>query len=99
LRFGHFILDNVPVLREESVLDADNICGNPVYRSTEAAESAVYDHEVSLGYDCARLVLQRTRKALDQIEESFPAGLDVGTVLNVIWRPEPLRCIIVALVI
>ena len=86
------------MLHKEAMLDTENICGNPVYRRTEAAESAVYDHEISLGYDCARLVLQGGSKALDQVEQSLPARLDVGTVLNVIGRPECLRGIIVALI-
>jgi hypothetical protein len=48
--------------------------------------------------DCrSRFVLQRGRDALDKVEETVAAGLDVCAVLDVIRRPVTLRFGIVAL--
>src|SRR5882724_5927279 len=56
LFFGHFILNYIPMLDKDSVLNAHNICGNPIHRSTEAAKSPVNNHEVTLGDNCSRFV-------------------------------------------
>jgi len=74
----------VPVLDQNAVLDAENVRGNPIYWSTEAAKSAVHDHEVSLGHDCSWFVLQRWRDALDEVEQTIATGRDVSAVLDVI---------------
>src|SRR5258705_11562211 len=84
LFFGRFILNDIPMLDKDSVLNAHNICGNPIHRSTETAKSPVHDHEVSLSHDHSRFVLQRWRNALDQIEETVATGLNVGAVLHVV---------------
>src|SRR5579859_2651525 len=78
LPLGRFILNDVPMLDKDSVLNAHNICGNPIHRSTEAAKSPVHDHEVSLSYDRSRFILQRGRDALDQIEQTIAARLDMS---------------------
>src|SRR6266542_325301 len=49
LFFGHFILNDIPMLNQDSVLNAQNICGNPIHRSAEAAKSPVNNHEVTVG--------------------------------------------------
>src|ERR1700682_1386701 len=51
LFFSHFILNDIPVLDKDSVLNAHNVCGDPIHRSTEVAKSPVNDHEVTLGGD------------------------------------------------
>src|SRR5260370_37046367 len=56
LFFGHFILNDIPVLDQKAVLDAHNVCGNPIHRSTEAAESPVDNHEVTLGHNRSRFI-------------------------------------------
>ena len=71
------------MLDKDSVLNADNICGNPIHRSTETAKSPVHDHEVSLGHDRSRLILERWRKALDEIEQAFTTRRDMSAVLDV----------------
>ena len=68
------VLDHVPVLDQDAILDAKNVCGNPIHGSTEAAKSAVHDHEVSLGHDCSGFVLQRWRDILAQIEQTLTTG-------------------------
>src|SRR5260370_31773062 len=83
LFFRCFILNDVPMLDKDSVLNAHNICGNPIHRSTETAKSPVHDHEVSLSHDRSRFVLQRWRKALDEIEQALTTGSNVRPVLVV----------------
>ena len=98
LFFGRFILNDVPMLDKDSVLNADNVCGNPIDRSTETAKSSVHDHDVSLSQERSRFVLQRWRKALDEIEQAVAPGGDMGAVLNIVGRPETLGGCIVTLV-
>src|SRR5258708_2618480 len=71
LFFRRFILDDVPMLGEKSVLNAHDICSNPIHREAKVRKSPVHDDEVSLGHDGSRFVLQRWRKALDEIEQTF----------------------------
>src|SRR5438874_2179040 len=68
LFFGRFILNNVPVLDKDPLLDTHNICGNPIHSSTEIAKSSVHDHEVTLSHDRSWFVFQGGGQALDKIE-------------------------------
>jgi hypothetical protein len=68
------VLDHIPVLDQNAVLDAENVRGNPIHRSTETAKSPVHDHEVSLGQDRSGFVLQRWWDALDKIEKTSRPG-------------------------
>jgi hypothetical protein len=43
LLFGRFILNDVPMLDKDSVLNAHNVCGNPIHRSTETAKSPMHN--------------------------------------------------------
>jgi len=47
------------MLDQDSVLNADNICGNPIHRGTDTAGSPMHDHEVSLGHDRAAFHTKR----------------------------------------
>src|SRR6202051_1890367 len=98
LFFCLFILNDVPMLDEGSVVNAHNICGNPIHRSAETAKPPVDDHDVSLCHDRSRFVLQRWRKALDEIEQTVAARCDMIAVLDVVRRPESFRGRIIALV-
>src|SRR5690349_16557933 len=98
LFLGSLVLNDIPVLNQDSVFHADNICRNPVDRKPEAREAAVDDDKVSLRYDYSRLILEGGRDALDQAEKTVAARLNVRTVLNIVGRPEALRCCIVSLV-
>src|ERR1700724_2609962 len=77
LLFCGLILNDVPMLDKDSVLNAQNICGNPIHRGTETAKPPVHDHQVSLSHDHSRLVLQRWRHALDEIEQSLTARCEI----------------------
>src|SRR2546422_6415681 len=48
-----------------------------LFRSAVPREASMDDHEVPVGHDHARLIFQRRRDALDQIEETIAAGLDM----------------------
>src|SRR5713226_6781791 len=98
LFFGHFILNDIPMFDQKAVLDTNNVCGNPIHRSTEVAKSPVNDHEVTLGDNRSRFVLQRGWKALDELEESFSAGFNVSAVLDVVRGPISLGPCVVALI-
>jgi hypothetical protein len=82
----------------DTIGDAQDVGGNPVHRPAVARESSVHDHELALGHDYARFVLERRRGAFDQIEKSLTARLDMCTVLNVAWRAVSLGGRIIALV-
>src|SRR5713101_6302339 len=98
LFFGRFILNDVPMLDKDPVLNAQNICGNPIHRSTETAKSPVHDREVSLSHDRSRFVLQRWGDALDEIEQTLTTRCDMSAVLNTVRRPETLSGCIVTFV-
>jgi hypothetical protein len=83
LFFGRFILNDVPMLDKDSPLNAHDIRGNPIHRSAETAKSAVHDHEVSLSHDRSRFVLQRERKALDEVEQTLTTRCDMSAMLDV----------------
>src|SRR5260370_15746735 len=98
LFFRCFMLNDVPMLDKDSVLNAHDICGNPVHREAEVRKSPVHDHEVSLGHNHSRFILQRWRKALDEIEQALTTGSDMRAVLDVVWRPKLLGSPVVTLV-
>ena len=39
LFFRHFILNDVPMLDKDSVLNAHNICGNPIHKRHEVGQA------------------------------------------------------------
>src|SRR6266404_5098331 len=98
LLFRGLILNDVPMFHQDSVLNAHNIRRNPIHRSTETAKPPVHDHQVSLSHDHSRFVLQRWWNALDKVEKTLTARLDMGAVLNVVRRPVALGRRIVPLV-
>src|SRR6185503_17629034 len=48
LFFCHFILNDIPMLHKDSGLNPQDSCGNPMHRTTEAAESPVNNHEFTV---------------------------------------------------
>ena len=51
-----FVLNHVPMLNENSILDSKNVRGDPIDRLAKAGESAMHDDEISVGHNCARLI-------------------------------------------
>src|SRR6266481_847251 len=92
------VLNDIPVFDKYPILETNDIGGDPVHRQAKTGETSMDNHEVSPGEDHSRLILQRRRKALDEIKESSAARFDVRTVLDVVWRPESFCDRIIALV-
>src|SRR5580700_2245153 len=90
LFFRRFILNDVPMLHKDSVLNAHNICGNPINRQAEIRKSPMDHDEISIGDDRSWLILERRRKTLDEIEQTLPTRCDMSAVLDVVGRPEAL---------
>ena len=86
------------LFHQNPVLDAKNICRDPIHRLAETRKSPVHDHEVSFSHDRSRFVLQRWWEALDEIEETLTAWFNVSAVLDVVGRPEAFSCYIVTFV-
>jgi hypothetical protein len=51
----------------------------------------MHDYEVSISDDRSRLILERRRKALDEIEQSLTTGRDMGAMLNVVRGTNSVR--------
>ena len=98
LGLGRLVLEHVPVLGQPAVLDADDVGSDPGGGSAISREAAVCDHVVALGDDQLVLVFQRDGQRADQVEQSIAAGRNVGAVLEVAFRPEPLGGVVVPLV-
>lgn len=96
LRGSGFVLDHVPMFDQNAILDPENVGCNPICGRTESAEPAMDHHPFAFRQDQTRLVPERHWNGFDQVEESFSSGLDMSTVLNVIWRPKPFRCSVIA---
>jgi hypothetical protein len=59
------VLDDIPVLYQYPILDAEDVRCNPVHRLAEAGKSPVHNYEVFLGQDRAWFIPERRRHALD----------------------------------
>src|SRR6266851_396940 len=88
---------NITEVDKDSVLNAHNIRGNPIHRSTETTKSPVHDHEVSLSHARSRFVLKRWWDALERLNRPSRPGAYMSAVLNVVRRPETLSGCIVTL--
>jgi hypothetical protein len=58
LRACLFVLDDIPVLDQKAVFDAKDVRCNPVHGLAKAGKSPVYDHQVFLGHNHARFILE-----------------------------------------
>ena len=70
----------------------------PVRLRAPVGDGGADDDEVAVGYDHPRLVLQRRRHALDEVEEAVAARGNVCAVLDVVGLPIPLSRRIVPLI-
>ena len=59
LGFGRFVLQNIPVLREHVIGDADDIGSDPIPRPSGVGKAAMDNYVIAFGNDRARLVLER----------------------------------------
>ncbi len=86
------------MLSEDAVFDAHDVNCDPVGRMAEITESAMHHDPVTLGQNQAVLIPKGWWSISDEIEEPIAPGLDVGAVLDIVWRPEGLGCRVIALV-
>lgn len=61
-------------------------------------KTSMRDNVVPLGEDHVIFVKEGVRKPANKIEQSITARWDMRAVLDVAFRPEPLRGIVVAFV-
>ena len=74
----------VPMLGENAVGDAHDVCRDPVRRPAMTRESSVDDYEIAFGHNHTRLVPERRRNAFYKIEQTLAARLNVRTVLDIV---------------
>src|SRR5258707_625878 len=98
LFLSSFVLNDIPVLYENSVLNANNIGSDPVHHRSKPRKAPVCDNEVSFGNHQTSFIMQSGWKRLDQVEQAFASGFDVRTVLDIARRPESFCGRIIALV-
>ena len=98
LLLSRLVLDDVPVLDEDPILDPEDVRRDPVHGRPEPRKPPMDDDEVAVSHDHPGLVFQRRRHALDEVEEALAAGRDVRTVLDVVGRPVALGRDVVSLV-
>src|SRR5260370_25770532 len=98
LILSRLVLDDIPMLDEDTIHDPEDVRRDPVHGWPEPRKPPMNDDEVALGHDHPGLVFQRRRHALDEVEEALAAGRDVRAVLDVGRRPVAQRRLIVPLV-
>src|SRR6266851_854171 len=85
------VLNDIPVFAENPILQANDVRCDPVHRQSYVGEPAMNDDVVTFYKNDPGLILERRRRGLDEVEEPVSSRLDMGAVLNVVGRPEPLR--------
>jgi len=100
LRFrrGGLVLNYVPVLRQPSVFDPENVRDDHWARLTVAREAPVEDHVVAVGDREGVLVPKRRGKGSHALEEPFATRADMSAVLDLALRPHRGRSIVVVAV-
>jgi hypothetical protein len=81
---GGFVLDDIPVLSEQSIFDPYDVRHNPVRGLPDIPESTVQHHVIAAGGDQRVLVAHVGRRGFDKSEETLAPRLDVRAVLDVV---------------
>lgn len=84
------VLDDVPMLRQHSVLYANDVGDDSRGRHAMTAEPPMKYDEIAGRRRNVVLVAQRRGQALDQAKEPVAAGRNMSAVLDVTRRPEAL---------
>ena len=79
-------------------MQPNDIGGDPIHRRAKTGKTAMDNREISPGEDEPWLIFQRGRKALDEIEQTLSARLNMNAVLDIVGRPITLSGGEVALV-
>src|SRR5260370_38913952 len=90
LLLGSLVLNDIPVFDENSILQANDVRCDPVHRQSDVGEPPMNDDIVVFRKNHSRLILERRRRGLAELEEPGSSPLDLAAVLNVVGRPEPL---------
>src|SRR5690349_1388031 len=83
LLLGRLVLDDIPMLNEDTIHDPEDVRRDPVHGCPEPGKPPMNDHKVATSHDHPRLVFQRRRHAFDEVEEALAAGSNVRAVLDV----------------
>src|SRR5216684_4702712 len=78
------VLDHIPMLDQNAILDANDVRRNPVHGLAEVRKSSVHDDKIPFSHNRSRLIFESRRKALDEIEQALTTGSNVRAVLNVV---------------
>jgi hypothetical protein len=95
---GSLVLNDIPVFDENPILQANDVRCYPVHRRFDVGEPAMNDDVVTFCKTHPGLMLERRTRGFDEVEELVSFRLDMGVVLNVVGRPEPLRRRLVAFI-
>ncbi|MGA9246268.1 MAG: hypothetical protein WBW03_30325 [Silvibacterium sp.] len=95
---GSLVLNDIPEFDENFILKANDVRCNPVHRQSDVGQPAMNDDVVTFCKNHPRLIVERRRRSFDEVEEPVSSRLDMGAVLNVVGRLEPLRRRVVALI-
>jgi hypothetical protein len=98
LLLGGLVLNYIPVLGQNPVLDAKYVNYNPSRRLAAARKPPVYDYEISICHNYSRFILECWREALDEIKQALATRLNIRTMLYVVRRPIVLSRYIVTLI-
>src|SRR5882757_3202120 len=84
LLLSRLVLDDVPMLDEDPVLNPKDVRRDPVDGRPESRKTSMDNDKIALSHDHSRLVFQCWRDALDEGEESFPTRGYVCAVLDIV---------------
>jgi len=72
------------MLDQNAILEANDVCSNPVDWLAEARKSSMHDDEITFSHDRSGLIFESRRKALDEIEQALATRSNVRAVLGVV---------------
>src|SRR5690349_1874387 len=98
LLFRRFVLDHIPVFRQNAVFESHDVGNNPVRRQAGVRISPVDNDKIAFGHNQSMFVLQRRWTGFDQVEQTFATRRNVRAALDIFWRPIFLSGSVVPLV-
>ena len=78
LLLGSLVLNDIPVFDEDPILQTNDVRCDPVHRQSDVGESAMNDDVVVFCKNHPRLIRERRRRGLDEVEEPVSSRLDMG---------------------
>src|SRR5206468_13052816 len=94
-----FVLNDVPMLSEDTVLQAHHVHHDPIRRTcAETRKTTMQHQEVSVRSNQVILVAHCRGSVSHKLEQPLPSWRNVVPVLDIQWRPEAHGAGLVALV-